>query len=157
MGPSPPPLRLRRLLEESLPPLLQPLLTQPPRLLRLRRAFLMILQTPSHPSKLQQGDLWIPAPQMRRIPPMRPASNHTTNWNPPHTLPPDVREAFEGITEHELERSCHFLIIFFTPPQKFQITSTGFQDVPYSLTFSGQLHTSSTSHILYIFVFLSPV
>jgi len=62
--------------------------------------------------------------------------------NPRRKLPPDVGEAVEGVTEYELERSCHFPIIFFTPPQKFQITSTRFQDVPYSLTFSCQLHTS---------------
>jgi len=86
----------------------------------------MIPQTPTHPSKLQQGDLGIPAPQMRRIPPMRRAPNHTTNLNPQCTLPPDVGEAVEGVTEHELERSCHFPIIFFTLPQKFQITSTRF-------------------------------
>jgi len=157
IGLSPLPLRLRRLLELSLPPLLRPLLTQPPLLLRLRRAFLMIPQTPTHPSKLQQGDPGIPTSQMRRIRPMRPALNHTTNLNPRRTLPPDVGEAVEGVSEHELERSCHFPIISFTPPHKFLITSSRFQDVPYSLTFSCQLHTSLTSHILYIFVFLSPV
>jgi len=101
----------------------------------------MIPQTPTDPSKLQQGDLGIPAPQMRRIRPTRPAPNHTTNLNSRRTLPPDVGEAVEGVTEHELEGSCNFPIIFFTPAQKFQITSTRFQDVPYSLTFSCQLHT----------------
>jgi len=102
----------------------------------------MIPETPTHPSKLQQGDLGIPAPQMRQIRPTRPATNQTTNLNPQRTLPPEVGEAVEGVTEHELERSCHFPIIFFTPPQNFKITSTHFQDVPYSLTFSCQLHTS---------------
>jgi len=102
----------------------------------------MIPQTPTHPSKLQQGDLGIPAPQMRRIRPTRPAPTHTTNLNPQRTLPPDMGEAVEGVTEHELERSWHFPIIVFTQPQKFQITSTRFQDVPYSLTFSCQLQTS---------------
>ena len=157
IGPSPPPLRLRRLLEQSLHPLLRPLLTQPQLLLCLRRAFLMIPQTPTHPSKLQHGDLGIPVPQMRQIQPMCPALNHITNPNPRRTLPPDVGEPVEGVPEHELERSCHFPISFFMPPQKFQITSTHFQDVPVSLTFSCQLHTSQTSHILYIFVVLSPV
>jgi len=117
----------------------------------------MIPQTPTHPSKLQQGDLGIPAPQMPRIPPTPPAPNHTINLNTRRALPPDVGEAVEGVTEHELEPSCHFPIIFFTPPEKLQITSTRFQDVPYSLTFSCTLHTSETSHILYIFVSLPPV
>jgi len=66
---------------------------------------------------------------------------HNKPEPPTHTAP-DVGEAVEGVTAHELEHSCHFPIIFFTPPQKFQITSTRFQDVPYSLTFSCQLHTS---------------
>ena len=61
---------------------------------------------------------------------------------PRRTLPHDVGEAIEGLTEHELERSCYFPIIFFPPPQKSQITSTRFQDVLYSLTFSCQLHTA---------------
>jgi len=102
----------------------------------------MIPQTPTHPSKLQQGDLGIPAPQMRQLRPTLPAPTHTTNLNPQRTLSPDAGEAVEGVTEHELERSCHFLIMFFTLPQKFQITSTLFQDVPYSFTFSCQLPTS---------------
>ena len=145
--PSPPPLRLRGLREQSLPPLLRPLLTQPPLLLRLRRAFLMIPQTPTHPSKLQQGDLGIPAPQMQRIRLTRPSPNHTTNLNPRRTLPPDVGEAVEGVTEHDLERSCHFPIIFVTPPHKFYtllrrpvfsylfVSATHFLDVSYSLHF----------------------
>jgi len=115
----------------------------------------MIPQTPTHPSKLQQVDLAIPAPQMRQIRPMPPALNHTTNVNPARTLPPDVGEAIEGVTEHELERSCHLPTIVFPPPQKFPITSTRFQDVLYSLTFSCLLHTSYRSHIPYIFMFLS--
>jgi len=102
----------------------------------------MIPPTPTHPSKMQEGDLGIPAPQMRRLRPTLPAPNHTTNLKPRCTLPADVGEALEGVTEDELERSCHFPILFFTPPQKFRITSTRFQDVPYSLTFSCQLHTS---------------
>ena len=138
-------------------PLLRPLLTQPQLLQRLRRACLMIPQTLTHPSKLQHGDLRIPVPQMRRIQPTCPAPIHTTNLKPRRTQPPDMGEAVEGVAEHELECSCHFPIIFFKPPQKFQITSTRFHDVPYSLTFSCQLHTSQTSHILYIFMFLSPV
>ena len=142
IGPSPPPLRLTRLREQGLPPLLRPLLTHPPLLLRLRRAFLMIPQTPTHATKLQQGDLGIPSPQMRRIRPTRPAPNHTTKLNPLRKPPSHVGEAVEGATEHDLERSCHFPIIFFMPPQKFQITSTRLQDVPYSLTFSCPLHTS---------------
>jgi len=101
--------------------------------------FLMIPQTSTHRSKLREGDLGIPAPQMRRIRPRRSAPNHTTNLHPRPTLPPEVGEAVEGVTEYEVERSCHFPIISFTQPQKFQ------------------LHTSWTSHILYIFVFLSPV
>jgi len=95
----------------------------------------MIPQTPTHPSKLHQRDLGIPAPQMRRIRPTRPAPYHTTNLNPRRTLPPDVGEGVEGVTQHELERSCHFPIIFFTTPQKFQTTSTRFQDVPILLPF----------------------
>jgi len=117
----------------------------------------MIPETLTHPSKLQQGDLGIPAPQMQRIRSTHPAPNRITNLTPRHTLPHDVGEAVEGVTEHKLERSCHFPIILFTPPQKFPITSTRFQDVPYLLTFSCQLHTSQKSHILYIFVFLSSV
>jgi len=145
--PSPPPLRLRRLLEQSLPPFLRPLLTQPSLLLRLRRAFLMIPQTPTHPSKLQQGDRRIPAPQMRRKRPTCPTLNHTTNLQPRRTLPPDVGDAVEGVTEYELERSCHFPIIFFTPSQRFYtllrrpvfsylfVSATYFLDVLYSLHF----------------------
>ena len=123
-------------------PLLCPLFTQVPLLLCLRCAFLMIPQTPTHSSKLQQGNLWITAPPMRRIRPTRPTPNHTTNLNPQLKLPPDVGEAVDGVTEHELECSCHFPIILFTPPQKFQITSTRFHDVPYCLRVSCQLHTS---------------
>jgi len=107
----------------------------------------MIPQTPTHHSKLQQGDLGIPAPQIRPIQPTRPAPNHTTNLNPRRTLPPDVEEPVEGVTEHELERSCHFPIIFFTPPQRFYplptrpvfsylfVSATNFLDVSYSLHF----------------------
>jgi len=108
------------------------LLTQPPPLLRLRRAFLIILQTPTHSGKLQQGDLGIPTPQMQRIRPTHTALNHTTNLNSQYTLPSDVTEAIEGITQHELECSCHFLIISFTPPQNFRL----------------HLHASTTSRIL---------
>jgi len=86
----------------------------------------MIPQTPNNPSKLQQGDLAIPAPQMRRIRPTRPAPNQTTNLIPRRKRPPNVVEAMKGVTEHQLERSCHFPIIIFTPAQKFQITSTCF-------------------------------
>ena len=96
-------------------------------------------------------------PPNARNKPSRPAPNHTTNLNPRCTMPPNVGEAVEGVTEHELERSRHFPIIFFRPPQNVQFTSTRFQDVPYFLTFLCQLHTSQTSHILYIFEFLSPV
>ena len=60
IGPSPPPPRLRHLLEQRLPPLLRPLLTRPPLLLLLRGAFLMVLQTPTHPSKLRNGVIEIP-------------------------------------------------------------------------------------------------
>jgi len=139
---------MRRLHDQSLPPLLCPLLTQPTLLRPLRRAFLMIPQTPTYPTKLQQGDHGIRPPQMRRIRPTRPALNHTTNLNPRRRVPPDVGKAVEAVREHELERCCHFPIIFFTPPQKFHITSIHFQHVPYSLTFSCQLHTFYTSHIL---------
>jgi len=76
----------------------------------------MIAETPTHPSKLQQGDLGIPAPQMPQLRPTLPAPTHITNLNPRRTLSADVGEAVEGLTEHELERSCHFLIIFFTLP-----------------------------------------
>jgi len=38
---------------------------------------------------------------------------------PPTNTAPDGGEAVEGVTEQELERSCHFPIIFFTPPQIF--------------------------------------
>jgi len=62
----------------------------------------MIPQTPTHHSKLQQADLRIPAPQMQRILPRRPVPKHTTNLNPQHTLPPDVREAVKGVTEYQL-------------------------------------------------------
>jgi len=110
----------------------------------------MIPQTPTHPSKLQHGDLGIPAPQMRPIRPMRPAPNHTTNLNPQRTLPPNMEEAVTGVTEHELERSCHFPIIFFTPPQKFQITSTRFQDVPvFSYLFVSATHFLDVSYSLH--------
>ena len=85
-----PTLRLRHLLKQSLPPLLRPLLTQPPLLLRLCRVFLLIPQSHTDPSKLQQGDLGIPAAQMRRNRPTRLAPNHTTNLNSRRTLPPDV-------------------------------------------------------------------
>ena len=138
-------------------PLLRPLLTQPPLLLRLRRAFLMIPQTPTHPSKLQQGDLGIPAPLMRRIRPTRPAPNHTTNLNPDAHCPPTWERPSRASQNMNLNVLATSRLLFFTPPPKFQITSTRFQDVPYSLTFSCQLHTSYMSHILYIFVFLSPV
>jgi len=48
----------------------------------------MIPQTPTHPSKLQHGDLRIPVPQMRRIQPTCPAPNHITNLNPEAHCPP---------------------------------------------------------------------
>jgi len=101
----------------------------------------MIPQTPTRPSKWQLGDLVIPTPQMRRIRPTCPAPNDTTNLNPQRTLPPYVGEAVEGVTQYGLEGSCHFQIMFYTPPQIFQITSTCFQDIPYYVTFSSQLHT----------------
>jgi len=53
IGPIPPPLGLRGLLKDRLPPLLRPLLSQSPLVPHLRRACLMVLQTPIHPSKLQ--------------------------------------------------------------------------------------------------------
>ena len=45
-------------------------------------------RNPTHSSKLPQGDLGIPAPQMQPIRPTRPAPNHTTSLNPRPTLPP---------------------------------------------------------------------
>jgi len=66
---------------------------------------------------------------------------------PRRTLPPNVGEAVEGVTEHELERSCHFPIIFFTPHQKCYTlprrpvfsylfgSAIHFLDVSYSLHF----------------------
>jgi len=65
---------------------------------------------------------------------------------PTHTAPRRGR-GVEGVTEHELECSCHFPIIFFTPPQKFYtlprrpvfsylfVSATHFLDVSYSLHF----------------------
>jgi len=85
-----PTLRLRHLLKQSLPPLLRHLLTQPPLLLRLCRVFPLIPQSHTDPSKLQLGDLGIPAAQMRRNRPTRLAPYHTTNLNSRRTLPPDV-------------------------------------------------------------------
>jgi len=82
---------------------------------------------------------------------MRPAPNHTTNLNPRCTLPPDVGEAVDGVTAHELERSCHFLITFFHATPKIPdyiytlprrhvfsylfVSATHFLDVSYSLHF----------------------
>jgi len=94
---------------------------------------------------------------MQPIRPTRPARKPHNKPEPQTNTAPDVGEAVEAVTVHELQHSCHLPIIFFTPPQKFQITYTRFQDVLYSLTFSCQGHTSSMSYILYIFVFLSPV
>ena len=51
---------------------------------------------------------------------------------PRRTLPPDVGEAVEGVTEHELERSCHFTIIFSHHPKHSRL----------------HLHASKTSRIL---------
>ena len=89
--------------------------------------------------------------------PHTPDTNHTTNLNLQRTLPLDKGEVVNGVTEHELEHSSYFPIIFFKRPQKFQIRPTPFQDLQYPLSSSCQLHTSWTSHILFIFVFLFPV
>jgi len=82
---------------------------------------------------------------------MRPALNHTTNVNPRRPLPPDVGKAVAGVTEQELEHSCHFLsTVFHTPPKipdyiirlprrpEFSylfLSSTHFLDISYSLHF----------------------
>jgi len=111
----------------------------------------MIPQIPTHPSKLQLGDLGIPAPQMRRKRPTCPDPNQTTKLNPRRTLPPDVGEAVAGVIEHELERSCHFPITFFhtipkipdyiyTLPRRpvfsnLLVSATHSLDVSYSLHF----------------------
>ena len=151
IGPSSPPLRLRRLLGHRLPLLLRALLLQPPPLSLLRHASLLGLQTPTYPRKLQQVDLNLALRKMQQIWPTPPTRNHTTNLNPWHTGLPDMVEIVQGVTGHAHCRQFPFV---FTPHKKSHIISTRFQHVLYSLTFASQLHTSLVSLILYIFVFL---
>jgi len=125
IGPSPPPPRLRHLLEQRLPPLLRPLLTRPPLLLLLRGAFLMVLQTPPTPANCGTGLSRFPPSQMRLIlkrekaVPMGPAPNHTINLSPRRTLPPDVGEVVEGVTGHD--RSRHFRFFFSLHPTNIRL------------------------------------
>jgi hypothetical protein len=165
IGPSPPPLSLRHLLELPLPPLLHPLRTLPPlpRLLLLRQALLIGLQIPTHPSKLRQGLLEIPPPQMRRILwqsqkgwTTSPTPNRTTNRNPRRRLPPDVGEVDEGVIDHDC--SHHFLFFHALSSLTSHIlysfvSSTQFLDVLFSLHFCvpGRpvFFTFSCSYLLY--------
>jgi len=61
-----------------------------------------------------------------------PSPERHTKPEPTMHTSPAVGEAVERVTEHELERSCHFPIIFFTPPQNSRL----------------HLHASNMSRIL---------
>jgi hypothetical protein len=131
----------------------------------------MGLQTRTNPSKLRQGLLEIPPPQMRRIPwqsqkgwTPSPTPNRTTNRNPRRRLPPDVGEVDEGVIDHDCSR--HFL--FFRAPSLLMshilfrfVSSTHFLDALFSLHFRvpGRsvfftFSCSWTLCFLYIFVFM---
>ena len=92
----------------------------------------MIPQTPTHPSKLQLGDLGIPAPQMRQIRPRCPAPNHTTNLNPRRTLPPTGERLWRASQNRNLNVLATSRLFFSRHPKYSRL----------------HLHASKTSCIL---------
>ena len=91
----------------------------------------MIPQTPTHPSKLQQGDLGIPAPQMRRIRPTRPAPHHTTNLNPDAHCPRTWERPLRASQNMNFNVLATSRLLFSRHPKNFRL----------------HLHASKTSSI----------
>jgi len=128
--------------------------------------------TPSHPATTSPTPTpSIPHDTTNPHPPQQIAAGGSRDTHPPNAtnmahppspkphnkpeprspLPPDVGEAIEGVTAHQLERSCHFPITFFHATPKIPdyiytlprrpvfsylfVSATHFLDVSYSLHF----------------------
>ena len=74
---------------------------------------------PPRPQQIAAGGSRDTRPPNAMNTPHAPSPEPHNKPEPLTHTPPDVGEAVAGVTQHELERSCHFPIIFFTPHQKF--------------------------------------
>jgi len=92
----------------------------------------MIPQTPTHPSKLQQGDLRIPGPQMQRVRPTCPDSNQSTNLNSHAHCPPTWERLSRASPNMNLNLLATSRLFFSCNPKNFRL----------------HLHASKTSCIL---------